>query len=68
MPKANPSEQDEAKLQKKVQAKLAGHNNPEGDASLRSLRKRLKRAQRKRRAVAARVLRAKGAAGAETKG
>lgn len=67
MAKANPAEQDESKLQKKVQAKLTGHENPEGDAALRSLRKRLKRTQRRRRAVAARALRAKGAAGAETK-
>ncbi len=68
MAKAKPAEQDEAKLQKKVQTKLAGHKNPEGDAAVRSLRKRLKRAQRKRRSLAARVLRAKGAAGAEAKG
>jgi GrpB-like predicted nucleotidyltransferase (UPF0157 family) len=54
------AESDEARLQKKVAAKRAGHANPEGDAALRALRKRLKREQRKRRAVA---LRKKHAAG-----
>lgn len=63
MAKANPAEQDETRLQKKVQAKLKGHANPKGDEALRDLRKRLKRTQRKRRALAARELRAKGAAG-----
>ncbi len=63
MAKVSPAEQDETRLQKKVQTKLAGHENPEADAPLRGLRKRLKRTQRKRRALAARQLRAKGKAG-----
>ena len=54
------AESDEARLKKKVAAKLAGHSNQEGDAALRALRKRLKREQRKRRALA---LRKKHAAG-----
>ncbi|ALA57609.1 hypothetical protein [Nitrospira moscoviensis] len=54
------AESDEARLKKKVAAKRAGHANPEGDAALRALRKRLKREQRKRRALA---LRRKHAAG-----
>ncbi|HMU55262.1 MAG TPA: hypothetical protein PKA61_09655 [Nitrospira sp.] len=48
------SESDEARLKKKVAAKLNGHENPEGDAALRALRKRLKREQRKRRTLALR--------------
>lgn len=63
MAKVSPAEHDETRLQKKVQAKLSGHDKPEGDVPLRGLRKRLKRAQRKRRALAARQLRAKGSAG-----
>ena len=47
-------EPDEAKLKKKVREKLAAADNPEADAALRSLHKRLKRAQRKRRRLAAR--------------
>ena len=54
------AESDETRLKKKVSAKLQGHANPEGDAALRALRKRLKREQRKRRALA---LRKKHAAG-----
>lgn len=53
-------ESDESRLKKKVAAKLAGHGNPEGDAALRALRKRLKREQRKRRAVAVRKKHAAG--------
>ena len=53
-------ESDEARLKKKIAAKLQGHANQEGAAALRALRKRLKREQRKRRALA---LRKKHAAG-----
>jgi hypothetical protein len=56
-------ESDEARLRKKVAEKLSTHNkpeNPEGDAALRSLRKRLKREQRKRRALALRKKHAGG--------
>ncbi len=53
-------EADEAKLRKKVGEKLAATDNPEGDAALRSLHKRLKRAQRKRRRLAARKRHAMG--------
>lgn len=60
MAKKTTVESDEAKLKKKVTAKLAGHKGPEGDALLRALRKRLKRAQRKRRALALRKKRAAG--------
>jgi len=65
MVKQTASESDEAKLKKKVMAKLTGHKNPKEDAALRSLRKRLKRMQRKRRAVA---LRNQHAAGKKTAG
>ena len=51
---------DEARLKKKIAARLAGHENPEGDPAMRSLRKRLKREQRKRRAMALRKKRAAG--------
>lgn len=60
MPKKQTAESDEARLKKKIAQKLANHSNPEGDAAMRSLRKRLKREQRRRRAVA---LRRKHAAG-----
>jgi hypothetical protein len=50
-------------LKKKVSAKRAGHSNPEGDAAMRALRKRLKREQRKRRSLA---LRKKHAAGSKS--
>jgi len=53
-------EADEAKLKKKVGEKLAATDNPEADAALRSLHKRLKRAQRKRRRLAARKRQAMG--------
>ena len=49
------AESDENGLKKKVAAKLANHSNPEGDAAMRSLRKRLKREQRKRRAIRASI-------------
>ena len=54
MGKKKVTESEETRLKKKVAAKLAGHSNPEGDAAMRSLRKRLKREQRKRRALALR--------------
>ena len=60
MPKKQAAESDEARLKKKIAQKLANHSNPEGDAPMRSLRKRLKREQRRRRALA---LRRKHAAG-----
>ena len=53
-------EADEAILRKKVGEKLAATDNPEADATLRSLHKRLKRAQRKRRRLAARKRQAMG--------
>jgi len=62
MAKKQAAESDEARLKKQVAAKLANHSNPEGDAAMRSLRKRLKREQRKRRAL---VLRKKHAAGSK---
>lgn len=49
MAKKIPLETDIARLKEKVRAKAASTDNPEGDASFRALRKRLKRAQRKRR-------------------
>lgn len=54
MAKKTPLETDIARLKEKVRTKAASTDNPEGDASLRSLRKRLKRAQRKRRKQAIR--------------
>ena len=64
MAKKRAAEPDEARLKKKITAKLTNHGNPEGDATLRSLRKRLKREQRKRRALALRKKRAAGTKGA----
>ncbi len=49
MGKKRTAEVDERQLKKKVGEKLAAVENPEGDPTLRSLRKRLKRVQRKRR-------------------
>lgn len=60
MGKRTTAESDETRLKKKVTAKLTGHKGPDGDATLRALRKRLKRAQRKRRALALRKKRAAG--------
>lgn len=54
MAKKTGPESDEARLAKRVRERLAGHDNPEGDAALRTLRKRLKRAQRLRRKLALR--------------
>ncbi|HSA87233.1 MAG TPA: hypothetical protein VLE46_13700 [Nitrospira sp.] len=62
MAKKREAEPDEVKLKKKIAAKLTNHDNPKGDAAVRSLRKRLKREQRKRRAL---VLRKKRAAGSK---
>jgi len=64
MAKKRTAEPDEVKLKKKIGAKLTNHGNPQGDAALRSLRKRLKREQRKRRALAQRKKRAAGSKGA----
>jgi len=60
MAKKTTAESDETRLKKKVAAQLTGHKVPEGNAALRALRKRLKRAQRKRRALASRKKRAAG--------
>ncbi|UVT16582.1 MAG: hypothetical protein H8K04_03190 [Nitrospira sp.] len=60
MAKKRAAEPDEARLKKKITAKLTNHGNPEGDAAVRSLKKRLKREQRKRRALALRKKRAAG--------
>lgn len=65
MAKKKAPESDEARLKKKITEKLTGHGNPEGDAALRSLRKRLKREQRKRRALALRKKHAAGSKPAE---
>ena len=67
MPKKTEEEKDESRLKTKLRERLAGHANPEGDAALRALHKRLKRTQRKRRALAARKARAAGAASTEQK-
>lgn len=66
MAKKQVAESDEKKLKKKIGEKLANHSNPEGDAAMRSLRKRLKREQRKRRALALRRKHAAGSKPAET--
>jgi hypothetical protein len=66
MAKKQAAESDEARLKKQVAVKLANHSNPEGDAAMRSLRKRLKREQRKRRALALRKKHAAGSKPAET--
>lgn len=60
MAKKQAAESDEARLKKKIAAELANHSNPEGDAAMRSLRKRLKREQRRRRALALRKKHATG--------
>ena len=64
MPK-NQTDSEEAQLKKKIAQKLANHSNPEGDAAMRSLRKRLKREQRKRRALALRRKHAGGSKATE---
>lgn len=67
MPKKTEKEKGESKLKTKLRQRLAGHINPEGDAALRALHKRLKRTQRKRRALTARKAQASGAPSAEQK-
>lgn len=64
MAKKRAAEPDEVRLKKKIAATRTNHSNPEGDAALRSLKKRLKREQRKRRALAQRKKRAAGSKGA----
>jgi hypothetical protein len=66
MAKKQIAESDETRLKKKIAQKLTNHSNPEGDAAMRSLRKRLKREQRKRRALALRRKHAGGSKPAET--
>ncbi len=51
---------DIKRLKEKVGARKAKTENAEGDAALRALHKRLKRAQRKKRALAFRLARAQG--------
>jgi hypothetical protein len=65
MAKKQTAESDEARLKKKIAQKLANHSNPEGDAAMRALRKRLKREQRRRRALALRRKHASGNKAAE---
>jgi hypothetical protein len=65
MPKKHTTESDEVRLKKKIAERLPQQSNSEGDAAMRSLRKRLKREQRKRRAVAMRKKHAGGAKPAE---
>ena len=60
MSKKTPLETDESRLKQKVRDRLAKSDNPEGDAALRSLHKRLKRTQRKRRRLATRLRHALG--------
>ena len=56
----DPIETDIKRLTEKVAARKTKTENAEGDASLRALHKRLKRAQRKKRALASRLARAQG--------
>ena len=65
MARKHSGESNEARLKKKITEKLTNHSNPEGDAAMRSLRKRLKREQRKRRALALRKKHAGGTKPAE---
>ena len=58
--KKDPLETDIKRMKEKVGARKAKAENAEGDAALRALHKRLKRAQRKKRALAARLARAQG--------
>ncbi|TAL12497.1 MAG: hypothetical protein EPO02_01675 [Nitrospirae bacterium] len=58
--KKEPLETDIKRLQEKVGARKAKTDNAEGDASLRALHKRLKRAQRRKRALALRLAHARG--------
>lgn len=52
--------EEEARLKKKVAERRAKLENPEGDAALRKLHKRLKRLQRLRRKLALRKRHAMG--------
>lgn len=60
MAKKTSQENDEARLTIKTRERRVSAENPEGDAALRALRKRLKRVQRKRRRLEARKRRARG--------
>jgi len=60
MASKTPQANDEARLKSKVREKKAATDNPEGDAALRALHKRLKRVQRKRRSLATRKRHAAG--------
>lgn len=53
-------EEDKGVLEKKVKARRAASQNPEGEKDVRQLRKRLKRVQRKIRSKTARVAKAAG--------
>lgn len=66
MGKRDSSQQDEQRLQKKVVERRTGSEKPEGNAALRALRKRLKRAQRKRRSLVVRRRHAAGKTGGTT--
>jgi hypothetical protein len=66
MAKKQIADSDETRLKNKIAQKLTNHSSPEGDAAMRSLRKRLKREQRKRRALALRRKHAGGSKPAET--
>ncbi len=63
MAKRRSVEEDQTALQEKVRTALGKTENPEGDDSLRALRKRLKRSQRKIRGRAARIAQAAGKKG-----
>ena len=65
MARKQSGESNEARLKKKITEKVANDSNPQGDAAMRSLRKRLKREQRKRRALALRKKHAGGTKPAE---
>lgn len=60
MAKKRTQEEDKAGLEKKVQERRAGSENPEGDPDARKLRKRLKRVQRKISLRASRITKAAG--------
>jgi hypothetical protein len=65
--KQSPPESDITRLKAKIAERSAAAEKPEGISTLRSLRKRLKRAQRKMRALAERQARAHGKKKTETK-
>ncbi len=60
MGKKSPVEADIARMKRKVSERKKTAENAEGDAGLRSLHKRLKRAQRKKRTLAMRLAHARG--------